>query len=74
MPHVRKENSNSLEYVCPECGETFDEGAESCRSCGIEFDWSEEMEYLCPECGTVVDPDQARCPGCSARFRIPSFK
>ncbi len=70
MPHVRKENSNSLEYVCPECGETFDEGAEACQSCGIEFDWSEEMEYLCPECGTVVDPDQARCPGCGAKFSM----
>jgi DNA-directed RNA polymerase subunit RPC12/RpoP len=70
LPHVRKENSNSLEYVCPECGETFDEGAEACQSCGIEFDWSEEMEYLCPECGTVVDPDQARCPGCGAKFSM----
>ncbi len=70
MPNVRKENSNSLEYVCPECGETFDEGAEECASCGIEFDWSEEMEYLCPECGTVVDPDQARCPGCAAKFSM----
>ncbi len=72
MPQVRKENSNSLEYVCPECGATFDEGADSCESCGIEFDWSEEMEYLCPECGTVVDPDQARCPGCSAKFSMRS--
>ncbi len=72
LPQVRKENSNSLEYVCPECGATFDEGAESCDSCGIEFDWSEEMEYLCPECGTVVDPDQARCPGCSAKFSMRS--
>jgi DNA-directed RNA polymerase subunit RPC12/RpoP len=70
LSKVRKENSNSLEYVCPECGETFDEGAESCRNCGVEFDWSEEMEYLCPECGTVVDPDQARCPGCGARFSM----
>ncbi|UCC92597.1 MAG: zinc ribbon domain-containing protein [Thermoplasmata archaeon] len=70
MPEVRKENSNSLEYVCPECGATFDEGAEDCASCGIEFDWSEEMEYLCPECGTVVDPDQAQCPGCAAKFSM----
>jgi predicted RNA-binding Zn-ribbon protein involved in translation (DUF1610 family) len=70
MAQVRKENSNSLEYVCPECGETFDEGAEDCASCGMEFDWSEEMEYLCPECGTVVDPDQAQCPGCSAMFSM----
>ena len=72
MAQVRKENSNSLEYVCPECGETFDEGAEDCASCGMEFDWSEEMEYLCPECGTVVDPDQARCPGCGAMFSMHS--
>lgn len=70
MSPVRKENSNSLEYVCPECGVTFDEGAEKCASCGIEFDWSEVMEYLCPECGTVVDPDQARCPGCGAKFSM----
>jgi DNA-directed RNA polymerase subunit RPC12/RpoP len=70
MPQVRKENSNSLEYVCPECGATFDEGAEDCATCGLEFDWSEEMEYLCPECGTVVDPDQARCPGCGAKFSM----
>jgi DNA-directed RNA polymerase subunit RPC12/RpoP len=67
---VRKESSDSLEYVCPECGETFDEGAEDCASCGLEFDWSEEMEYLCPECGTMVDPDQARCPGCGAQFSM----
>ena len=65
---MRKENVGSLEYVCPECGETFEEGAEQCSSCGLEFDWSEELEYLCPECGTVVDPDQDRCPGCAARF------
>ena len=70
MPNVRKENSKSLEYVCPECGETFDEGAAECAGCGIEFDWSEEMEYLCPQCGTVVDPDQARCPGCAAEFSM----
>jgi predicted RNA-binding Zn-ribbon protein involved in translation (DUF1610 family) len=70
MAQVRKENSESLEYVCPECGATFDEGAEDCASCGIEFDWSEEMEYLCPQCGTVVDPDQARCPGCAAKFSM----
>ena len=70
MAQVRKENSDSLEYVCPECGATFEEGAEECASCGIEFDWTEEMEYLCPECGTVVDPDQARCPGCAARFSM----
>jgi hypothetical protein len=56
--------------VCPECGDTFEEGAEACASCGLEFDWDEEMEYLCPECGTVVDPDQARCPGCGARFSM----
>ncbi len=68
MTQVRKENSDSLEYVCPECGETFEEGSEECSSCGIEFDWSEELEYLCPECGTVVDPDQDRCPGCAAKF------
>jgi RNA polymerase subunit RPABC4/transcription elongation factor Spt4 len=68
MPEVRKENGNDLEYVCPECGDTFEEGAEECASCGLEFDWSEEMEYLCPECGTIVDPDQSRCPGCSAKF------
>lgn len=68
MPEVRKENGTDLEYVCPECGDTFEEGAEECASCGMAFDWSEEMEYLCPECGTVVDPDQARCPGCSAKF------
>jgi predicted RNA-binding Zn-ribbon protein involved in translation (DUF1610 family) len=68
LPEVRKENSDSLDYVCPECGDTFDEGAEECANCGIEFDWEEEMEYLCPECGTVVDPDQARCPGCDAKF------
>lgn len=70
MAQVRKENTESLEYVCPECGNTFEEGADSCDACGIEFDWSEEMEYLCPECGTVVDPDQARCPGCGAKFSI----
>ncbi len=70
MAHVRKESSNSLEYVCPECGDTFEEGSEHCISCGLEFDWSEEMEYLCPECGTVVDPDQARCPGCGAKFSM----
>ena len=68
MTQVRKENSDALEYVCPECGETFEEGSEECSSCGIEFDWSEELEYLCPECGTVVDPDQDRCPGCAAKF------
>lgn len=68
MTKVRKENSNALEYVCPECGETFEEGSEECSSCGIEFDWSEELEYLCPECGTVVDPDQDQCPGCAAKF------
>ena len=68
MRQVRKENVGSLEYVCPECGETFEEGAERCSNCGLEFDWSEELEYLCPECGTVVDPDQDRCPGCGARF------
>jgi DNA-directed RNA polymerase subunit RPC12/RpoP len=70
LPEVRKENSDSLDYVCPECGDTFEEGAEACASCGIEFDWDEEMEYLCPECGTVVDPDQARCPGCGAKFSM----
>ncbi|MHC4781163.1 MAG: double zinc ribbon domain-containing protein [Planctomycetota bacterium] len=70
MPQVRKENSDSLEYVCPECGSTFVENAEECASCGLEFDWTEEMEYLCPECGTVVDPDQARCPGCNAKFSM----
>lgn len=68
MTEVRKENSEALEYVCPECGETFEEGADECSGCGIEFDWSDEMEYLCPECGTVVDPDISRCPGCAARF------
>ena len=68
MAKVRRENSDVLEYVCPECGETFDEGAERCSSCGLEFDWSEELEYLCPECGTLVDPDSAQCPGCSAKF------
>jgi predicted RNA-binding Zn-ribbon protein involved in translation (DUF1610 family) len=68
MTQVRKENSDSLEYVCPECGETFEEGSKECSSCGVEFDWSEELEYLCPECGTVVDPDQDRCPGCAAKF------
>jgi predicted RNA-binding Zn-ribbon protein involved in translation (DUF1610 family) len=68
MTKVRKENSNALEYVCPECGETFEEGSADCSSCGMEFDWSEELEYLCPECGTVVDPDQDRCPGCAAKF------
>ncbi len=68
MTQVRKENSNALEYVCPECGETFEEGSEECSNCGMKFDWSEELEYLCPECGTVVDPDQDRCPGCSAKF------
>lgn len=70
MAQVRKESSDTLEYVCPECGETFEEGSEQCTSCGLEFDWSEEMEYLCPECGTVVDPDQARCPGCGAKFSM----
>jgi DNA-directed RNA polymerase subunit RPC12/RpoP len=70
MTQVRKENSDSLEYVCPECGDTFEDGAEECASCGLEFDWSEEMEYLCPECGTVVDPDNARCPGCGAKFSV----
>jgi DNA-directed RNA polymerase subunit RPC12/RpoP len=70
LPEVRKENSDTLDYVCPECGDTFEEGAEECASCGLEFDWTEEMEYLCPECGTVVDPDQARCPGCSAKFSM----
>jgi len=70
MSQVRKENSDTLEYVCPECGSTFVEDAEECASCGLEFDWTEEMEYLCPECGTVVDPDQARCPGCSAKFSM----
>jgi DNA-directed RNA polymerase subunit RPC12/RpoP len=70
LSEVRKENSDSLDYVCPECGDTFEEGAEACASCGLEFDWDEEMEYLCPECGTVVDPDQARCPGCGARFSM----
>jgi predicted RNA-binding Zn-ribbon protein involved in translation (DUF1610 family) len=70
MPHFRKEASDSLEYVCPECGSTFVEAAEHCTSCGLEFDWTEEMEYLCPECGTVVDPDQARCPGCGATFSM----
>jgi DNA-directed RNA polymerase subunit RPC12/RpoP len=70
LPEVRKENSDSLDYVCPECGDTFEEGAERCASCGLEFDWTEEMEYLCPECGTVVDPDQARCPGCGAKFSM----
>lgn len=72
MAQVRKENTESLEYVCPECGNTFEEGADECESCGIEFDWTEEMEYLCPECGTVVDPDQARCPGCAAKFSMHS--
>jgi predicted RNA-binding Zn-ribbon protein involved in translation (DUF1610 family) len=72
MAQVRKENTESLEYVCPECGNTFDEGADMCDSCGIEFDWTEEMEYLCPECGTVVDPDQSRCPGCAAKFSMHS--
>jgi len=68
MTKVRTENSDALEYVCPDCGETFEEGSEDCSSCGMEFDWSEELEYLCPECGTVVDPDQDRCPGCAAKF------
>ncbi len=68
MTQVRKENRDALEYVCPDCGETFEEGSEECSSCGMEFDWSEELEYLCPECGTVVDPDEDRCPGCAAKF------
>jgi len=68
MTQVRKENRDALEYVCPDCGETFEEGSEDCSSCGMEFDWSEELEYLCPECGTVVDPDEDRCPGCAAKF------
>jgi RNA polymerase subunit RPABC4/transcription elongation factor Spt4 len=57
-----------LEYVCPECGGTFNEGDSECPTCHIEFDWSEELEYLCPECGTIVEPDQDTCPGCEARF------
>ena len=68
MTQIRKENHDALEYVCPECGDTFEVGSEECTNCGMEFDWSEELEYLCPECGTVVDPDEDRCPGCAAKF------
>lgn len=68
MTKVRKENGYALEYVCPECGATFEEGSDSCEECGLEFDWTEEMEYLCPECGTIVDRNQSRCPGCGAKF------
>ena len=59
---------DELEYVCPECGGTFNEGDVECPTCHVEFDWSEELEYLCPECGTIVDHDQDTCPGCEARF------
>jgi endogenous inhibitor of DNA gyrase (YacG/DUF329 family) len=40
---------DDLDFLCPECGTPFTEGAASCPGCGVPLDWEEEEEYPHPE-------------------------
>jgi RNA polymerase subunit RPABC4/transcription elongation factor Spt4 len=46
MTKVRKENSDALEYVCPECGTVVDPDQERCPGCSAKFSKEENGDVL----------------------------
>lgn len=63
--HKNNENSEDLDFRCPECGASVDGVAETCPECNAEF---KEGEYECPVCGTGVTADAKLCMACNEKF------
>lgn len=59
------ENSEDMEFKCPECGVSVNGTAQECLSCGAEF---KEGEYQCPVCSSTVTADTKVCFVCGEVF------
>ena len=52
----------SVQFVCPQCGSSVNEGALRCLVCGMQFKLS------CPRCGTTIAQHDVACPNCGTAF------
>ncbi len=81
-----KETEEMVEFTCPDCGDTVEETATFCDSCGTDFETPErtvvekvveqhiEEEFLCPECSEPVGADAKKCDACGADFETPMMR
>ncbi|UCE73675.1 MAG: hypothetical protein JSV56_11710 [Methanomassiliicoccales archaeon] len=61
----KNENSDEMDFRCPECGASVDGTVEICPECSAEF---KSGEFECPVCRTAVSADMKMCNVCSERF------
>jgi len=61
----RKNNSEDMDFRCPECGASVDGTVEVCPECNAEFKLD---EFECPVCGSAVSSDAKACMVCNERF------
>jgi len=61
----RKNNSEDMDFRCPECGASVDGTVEVCPECNAEFKLD---EFECSVCGSAVSSDAKVCMVCNERF------
>lgn len=57
--YASAENKNSAEYICEQCGASFDTSLDNCPKCG----WEGERKR-CAICGSLYHVWREKCPGC----------
>ncbi len=61
----KEENSEDMDFRCPECSASVGGTVDVCPECMAEF---KEGEYECPVCSSAVSADAKICMACSERF------
>lgn len=68
----RAEKPRPSELACPECGESYGAGDQSCRACGAEVGVDAEPALACLKCGEPYQEDDVYCGACGSRLDLTS--